>query len=186
MTTAVLKDAYFDWVQSATGLATAKIIFLNQDFKRPDRDYISLFMSDFVEIGDQYTSHPNNTTGAAVIVQDWEHTLQIQAIGDKLGVVDPIERLLNLQASLGMINKYKILQDAGIAFVNSLLGPIDISGLKDVGFEPRAALDLKFRLPWDITDPDQGVIEKTIIESTVVSPNLVDQTISLITVDSTP
>ena len=182
----LIRKAFISWIVAATGLSSAKVIWSNQNIKRPDRPYITLFLTDFVEIGREYTGHPDPITGVATIVINKELTIQLQYIGDKLRTVDPVEELLNVSASLDKLEDYKILQDENIAFVTSLLGPTDISLVKDVEFENRGALDLKFRIPWSILDTEQGVIEASIIESTIIQPDLVTSNITLITVDTNP
>ena len=72
----------------------------------------------------------------------------------------------------------------GIAFVTTLLAPIDVSPVKDNKFEPRAEMDLRFRIPWTKDDPGQGFINTSVIESTVINAGGLTIGPSTITVDA--
>lgn len=156
MSYATKKAAIIKWIELATGYPIGKVIWDNQNMPRPTKPYISAKMFAFRAVNREYIDKPN-ISGVSNIITHKEFTLSIQCYSD--GSIDPIEKLLNLQDSLNK-NKYDLLLgNEQIAFVTMLMGPTDTTIKLDTMFESRASMDLLFRIPWSMTDSEQGLIE---------------------------
>lgn len=88
----------------------------------------------------------------ALIAKDNEFTLSVQGFGD-----DSMQELTNIRDLLETFTVQGLLRAASLAFVQ-VLNFSDITGLFQSRFEPRASLDLLFRINSTVTE-DAGVIE---------------------------
>lgn len=167
---ALLKDNLFDWVDSVTSYGDSKIIWLDQNVPRPEKPYIGMRITPFVQVGQDYVGHPDNA-GDANINGNREFTLMIQHYG-----VGSVQVLENLRSSLQKPTIQESLREDGIVFVDRL-DISDISELFDNEYEERATMDLLFRIAQSITD-NVGVIESTNIEGTYYAPDLSTITIN--------
>ncbi len=192
-----IRVAIVDWIKSVTGFASAKVIRMDQSMPRPTpKPSVSFRITAFDPLNHPYTTPPKvGATPITITHQDQNFTLNIACYGDgnvkTAPTVDPLEILLNLHASLHRLDPYKILTDAGIVFVDDLLGPTDTALLLDNSWEPRANMDLLMRLAWDNAsdnDLSQGLIEETNIDYEIKNAGNKDIIIlsDTINVDSTP
>lgn len=162
------RKAFIDYVKTATSYTAAKVIWLDQNMPRPDRPYIGLKMTNFVNVGREYITTPN-TDGASKIYRHKEFTLNIHCYGD--GTTDPIEVALNIEHAQDKEALKAILEAQQIAVVDTLMGATDTSVKLDTIFESRASLDLKMRMPFETTDSGQGVIEAITVEGDAKDEN---------------
>jgi hypothetical protein len=167
MTLVATRKAFIDWIRAVTSFTAPKVVWAEQNMPRPTKSYITARLTAFVQPNQNYMGNPNASTGVATAVTDKEFTLQLHCF--PAPGTDPITILLNLHDSLNTLNHYKILQDAGIAFVNNLLGPVDTTIKLDTMYEERATMDLLMRIPWSFTDANQGLIETVKIDGTAIN-----------------
>lgn len=160
MTLDTTKKAFIDWVRQVTTYAATKVVWADQNMPRPVKPYMTLKLTAFSQPNRRYTAPPDNT-GKAEIISHKEFTLSINNF--EASGIDPMTAMLNLHDSLGRVNDYAILRTAKIAYVDTLLGPLDISEKVDTIYEPRAVLDLKMRIPWTVDDANQGLIQSVAV-----------------------
>jgi len=184
--------AIVDWIKLVTTFAADHVIKDQQNFPRPaTKPYVSYKIALFDPLNQAYTTPPN-VLGEAVQSRDVEFVCNLHCYGDgnqkTAATIDPMEIMLNLHASLDNLAQYKVLKDAGVIFVDDLLGPTDTSTKLNGVWEPRASMDLLLRMVWDTLDTGQGVIESTEIQATYKNAGdlvtIVHQ--ETINIDSTP
>lgn len=145
-----VKTDLYDWAVANIPISVP-VIFYYPNAPRPDIPYVSLFLLNFLQIGDDWHSSPDNI-GSSNVIGDREMTLTVNCYGG-----DPFTVLENLRSSLQNQSVLDTLRDNGIVFVQQL--PInDISSLLDTEFESRAAMDILFRIAQD-NESDDGLIE---------------------------
>lgn len=182
MSLVTVRKAFIDWIRNVTSYDANHVIWEDQNMPRPTKPYISCRLTAFNIINQSFLGGPDNS-GHATISGDREFTLGLICFGS----ADPITTLLDLQLSLSELNPYKILQDAGIAFVDTLLGPTDTTVKKSLTeFEERANMDLLMRIPWSRTDTGQGRIETVAIEGTAINISGVTIDVFGVTVQANP
>lgn len=143
-----VKTNLYNWATSVSG--GAPVIFYNENSPRPALPYVTLYLQSLVQIGDDYVPRPDGL-GDLTIVGDREFTLQIQSYGG-----DPITLLENMRSSLQKETVLATLREDNIVFVQH--NPInDITALLDTEFEPRASMDILFRIAQTDTD-NHGLI----------------------------
>ena len=192
-----IRIAIVDWIKAGTGFVAGKVIRMDSNAPRKlPKPYISFRITAFDPLNHPYTTPPNDdATPITVTSQDQNFTLNIACYGDgnvkTPTTVDPLQILMNLHATLHNLTAYKILQDAGIVFVDDLLGPTDTAQLLDNTWEPRANMDLMMRINWNnegASDTSQGIIEEVNIDYEIKNAGDKDTIIlsDTINVDSTP
>ena len=174
------KKVLVDWIREATGLPATKVLLADQNFPRPPKDYITLKFGTMLQVGREFIAAPNGA-GSAPISRDMEATIFFNSYGDKAGVVNPLTRLVDLLASIDTEAINEDLIAGGIHFIDTLLPPTDITTVLNTQYEPRATMDLRFRLDWETTDSGQGFIDKAEIESKTFSPT---ERTKILTVDA--
>jgi hypothetical protein len=175
------RKAVIDYIRSVTGLSAAKVIWANSNMPRPAKPYVTAKMTAFKTRGLPSMNSPD-INGAGLLVQHKDFTLALQYFGDS--TYDPVEKLLDVEGGLSHVVKYKILTDAGVVYVDTLMGPSDISAMVDTAFERTGALDLWMRMPWVTSDADQGVIEDVWAEGIMMSPEGISINVFGISVDA--
>lgn len=158
--------AFVNYIIQVTGFSALQVLWANQNIGRPNKPYATMLLTSFNNIGHDFVFPPDEVTGASIIAGNRDFTWNIQIYGDEARTVDPIEMLMEIYGRLNRIVDYQIFMDEGIAFVDTLMGPTDISTVLDDSSEPRAAMDLLMRIPYESSDPEQGVIESTEVEAT--------------------
>lgn len=134
-----LKDSLYDWVKSVVS-NDVDVIFLNENSPRPENQYITLQISSFLQIGDDYIPRPLVSDGTVEQVGDREFTLQIGSYrGDSLSVLEL------LRTSLQKTTVLDSLRENNIVFVQQLQIQ-DLTQLISSQFEPRSQMDIQFRL----------------------------------------
>lgn len=179
MSLAVTRKAFIDWIRNVTTYSADKVIWSEQNMPRPAKPYITARLSAFNNLNHPYTG-PNDITGKSKMYYDKEFTLSLDCYATN--AVDPLSVLIDLHVSLSNISPYTILSDAGIAFVDTLLGPNDITSKVDTLYEKRATMDLLMRVPWTVEDANQGMINTVGIDSVAIAANGITINNSLITV----
>lgn len=107
---------------------------------RPETDYVTLNIINYVMIGQDYTPRPQDSPGNVEQVGDREFTVQLQAYGGN--VFDILE---SLRFSLQKQTVLDTLATNGIVFVQQF--PIqDITELVNSRFEKRTTMDILFRI----------------------------------------
>lgn len=145
-----LKTSLYDWAVANVS-ASVPVIFYYPNAPRPSLPYVSLYMLNFSQIGDDWTSPPDGV-GDTEIIGDREFTLTINAYG-----ADSFSILEKLRSSLQNDSVLDTLREDNIAFVQQF--PInDVSALLDTEFENRGSMDIQFRVAQD-NESDDGLIE---------------------------
>lgn len=162
----VLKTSLYCWANDNTP-STIPVIFSNQNSPRPSTPYVSLLINSFVQIGNDYSPRPTDSTSEIDLAGDREFTLEVQVFGGS-----HLQILENLRSSLQKETVLNELRSKGVVFV--LQNPItDISAVFDTRFEQRATMDILFRISQTIED-DHGAIETVELkEKFVIGEDLV-------------
>lgn len=146
----LVRTNLYNWV-TANIPSGMPAIYLFSNAPRPTVDYLTLYISNVVQIGWDYERSPLSTAGIANQIGDREFTFQVQAYGG-----DVISVLQNLRTSLQKQTVLDTLRANGIVFANWF--PInDLTTLVDSRFEQRASMDILFRIA-DIYTDVAGVI----------------------------
>ena len=152
-----VKTDLYDWAVANVPISVP-VIFYYPNAPRPEIPYISLFLLNFSQVGDDWHSSPNGS-GSSDVIGDREMTLTINCYGG-----DAFTTLENLRSSLQNQAVLDTLRYDGIVFVQQL--PInDISSLLDTEFEMRATMDLIFRIAQGNAS-DDGLIENVELSET--------------------
>ena len=155
-----LKATLYNLVQPMLGETT---IWLDQSAPRPALPYVGIHITQFQAVNNDYYDAPD-TNGAMVIKGDREFTLNVQRYGN--------DSVMVLSAFIDKLRKWSVIEDfmaAKIAVVDTALPVTDISFARDgVKYEPRAAVDIRFRVKSQIAD----VVE--LIETVNANGDLLD------------
>lgn len=156
-----LKNYIYEWAAAnvPTGMP---VIYLYPNAPRPEVDYVSLFISTYNMIGQDYVPDPINDAGDVTQVGDREFTLQIQAFGG-----DPMTILGNLRNSLQKETVLDTLRLNGIVAVQQY-AINDITSLMNSRFENRASMDVLFRIADQYLDT-LGTIAQIELEETILN-----------------
>jgi hypothetical protein len=147
---AQLKTFLYNWAV-ANVPSGMPIIYLNNNSPRPTVDYVTLFLSNFVQIGRDYFEDPtSSTSGIAQMVGDREFSLTIEAYSSYPSG-DPFTVLENLRTSLQTQSVLASLRANGLVYVN-WQPIIDVSALIDSRIEQRASMDTNWRVAQIYTD----------------------------------
>ena len=160
-----VRTSLYNWVISNTP-AGMPVIYLYNNSPRPTVDYLTLYISSVNQIGWDYVQPFSDNTGIEEQVGDREFTLNIVAYGGSPSTTtgDPLTVLNNLRTSLQKQTVLDTLRANGIAFANWF--PInDLTTLIDSRFEPRASMDIIFRMA-DIYSDISGFINTVNYEQT--------------------
>lgn len=152
----VVKTNLYDWAIE-NGTENMPVIFLNENAPRPTTDYLTLNISSLVQIGEDYTTQPDNDNGIIEMVGNREFTLQIQSYGGF-----PLDYLEKLRFSLQKQTVLDSLRSNGLIFVNHFQ-ITDITQIIDTGFEQRGSMDVLFRIAQTYED-ELGSIHTVNIE----------------------
>jgi len=159
-----VKTDIYDWaVANVPG--SVPVVFYFPNAPRPDIPYVSLYLLNFMQVGDDWVSPPDNV-GGTDIIGDREFTMTINAYGG-----DPFTILENLRSSLQNQSVLDTLRDNGIVFVQQFQIN-DVSTLLDTEFEIRASMDIMFRIAQD-NSGDDGLIETVELTETFSDGNTV-------------
>lgn len=169
------QTALINWVKAGTGLDSNHVIWLDQNMPRPTLPYAGVRMTSLKTINREAIYAPNSS-GAANIVTHKEFTFNIHYYGNSSN--NPIEKLMNLEDSQFKETPKAILEAQQLVIVQTLMGPSDTTVKLDTVYESRGSMDLLMRMPWEITDSDQGNIEDIILKE-----EFYDQEDELITED---
>lgn len=135
----------------STAASPLKVIYSDQNGKRPARPYITLS----VQVGQPGPSHHGQVDdeGVRVISSHRPVSIQLQCYGaDSLEILDRLQLVLQRESIQGLSEQLNIstLRPVRLQPVPALLG--------GVSYEPRAILDLESMYTASITD-EVGVIE---------------------------
>lgn len=156
-----LKKALYDWVVANS--LTNSVIWANQNGVTPNKPHVTLFLSTFIKVGRDSQLPVDDVSGDAVIKGDRELTLSIQHFGDQA-----LENLDQIRSSLDKPTVLEGLSVNSIAVVDDTLSIIDLSTIFNNAFEPRASIDILFRISsnYGSTSTDNvNVIENIDIQS---------------------
>ena len=145
-----LRTDLYDWATAVAPMGV-RVIWYRPNAPRPDLPYVTLSMLSFSQVGWDYIPRPD-TNGDAELTGDREFTLQMQAFGDNaFGILEDIRTSLQKPSVLDT------LRDDGIVFVNQN-EITNVTALLDTEWEPRASMDIQFRVAQTAED-DLGKIE---------------------------
>lgn len=134
-------------------LLTDTLIWLDQNAPRPALPYVGMKITPYRAINYDNYGDPD-ANGIAKITGQREFTLSIQRYGN-----DSVTVLQDLMNNMRKITTQDAFVVKGIAIADTAMPVTDISiALDGVKFEPRAAVDFRFRIRSEILD-DVGLIE---------------------------
>lgn len=149
------------WVTQQTGI---EAVWMHQNAPRVAKPHATLEIIASPLIGDGAVSQPDSE-GIVTITQNNEPTVSIKIYTDG-DPRQPLELMTALRRSLFKDSVRELLSGSGWHFVDVLLGPDNIPQLVGTRWEPRAVMDLRFRLA-DIFEDDLGVIDSVRIAGNV-------------------
>jgi hypothetical protein len=167
------RTAIIDWIKLGTNLDSNHVIWLDQDMPRPSLPYVGVRMTTLKTINREAIYAPNED-GEANIVTHKEFTLNLHYYGNSSN--DPIEKLMILEDSQFKEGSKSVLEAQQLVIVQTLMGPSDTAVKLDTVYESRGSMDLLMRMPWELTDSDQGNIEEIILKETL--NNVADELIT--------
>lgn len=168
-----VKTNLYNWAKAQLPVNYPVIMFY-ENSPRPPTNYVSINITNYAEIGQDYTPRPLNNAGNVTQVGDREFTVQIQAYGGN--VFDILE---TLRYSLQKQTVLDTLRVNGIVFVQQF--PIqDISELVNTLFEKRTSMDILFRIGQSYSDV-LGTIATVEVEEEFLQNGIVviDQTVTI-------
>ena len=166
-----LKATLYNLVQPLLGETT---IWLDQSAPRPALPYVGIRITPFTAVNYDHYDAPD-ANGDMVIRGDREFTLNVQRYGP--------DSVMALSAFVDNLRKYTVIDAfmaAKIAVVDTALPVTDISFAQDgVKYEPRAAVDIRFRVKSEMVDTVE------LIETVITDGDLLDQTGAIVeTIDT--
>lgn len=160
-----VKTNLYTWAKSVLP-TNYPVIMYYENAPRPETDYVSIYVTNYGMIGQDYTPRPQNDVGNVVQVGDREFTVQLQAYGG-----NTYDILESLRYSLQMQTVLDTLRVNGIVFVQQF--PIqDITELVNSRFEKRGTMDILFRIGQTYGDV-LGSIDTVEIEEQFLQGNVV-------------
>ena len=120
--------------------ANFPVILYYENAPRPTTNYVTIDISTFIQIGQDYTPRPLDNPGIVEQIGDREFTVNIQAYGG-----NPIGVLEILRTSLQKQTVLDTLRANGIVFAQQFQ-ILDITELVNTRFEKRATMDILFRM----------------------------------------
>lgn len=151
-----LKTALYDWAKSVVPL-TYEVIYYYPNAPRPKTPYVSLYISSFIAVNQDYVYPSTDNTGDIKIKGDRQFTLQIQAYGN-----NPMSVIEAMRCSLNKISVQDGLREDGIAFYQAITIN-DITDLVDSQFEKRAQMDVLLGIGQNYAD-EVGFFDEVEVE----------------------
>jgi hypothetical protein len=156
------------WAREASSMP---FIWSNQNSPRPPRPYGRItVITDSASPWPSYSSVASD--GTSEIINHWALTTSLQVFSETGS--DPrsgIEKMLTLRQSLDRPSVRLNLFDQGWVFVRSVLGPQESPELLDSRFEPRAIMDIEWRVARKVID-DLGIVEQVKIQGNINDRNI--------------
>ncbi|NJR73242.1 MAG: hypothetical protein HC773_05220 [Scytonema sp. CRU_2_7] len=173
-----MKDAIYDWVFGVTGMNT---VWQFQNMPVPNKPYIALRISSFIQIGDSQKTPSAVQTLANEhdVITNWDFVLELLGFGP--GVV---QATVNLKSSLNDDTIHQALKAGGVISWNDTNPVLDISGVDDNNNEERSSFDSNMRTSDIITGIPQGMIQIVNIDGTYENPGMSD-ILTTLNIDST-
>lgn len=174
-----VKTNLYDWAKAQLPVNFPVILYY-ENAPRPTYNYVTIDITTFTQIGEDYTPQPTDDVGDVEMVGNREFTVQLQAYGgDSMGILE------TLRCSLQKLTVLDTLRNNGIIFVMHF--PIqDITELVNSKFESRATMDVLFRMGQTYQDTlgsiDTVEIEEEFFEGDTL---VINQTVT-VTIDPTP
>lgn len=153
MTRQELQTVLLQWANSAG----VPVIWANQNAPQPGGSYVTLQLLAFRDSGSSLRSGPDEN-GIATVRLDRTFTLSIMTIGE-----DALDILTHLRLSLEKETVLDVLRSEGLAFIQVLSAPQDLSETFGSRIIERYGMDIEFRYAHTVTD-DVGIIETVVLE----------------------
>lgn len=138
--------------------STSSVIWQNQNSPRPAKPYISLFLSGIQRVGEDSISS-SDSTGKIRMIGNREFTLKVNCFGDgSIGILSNMVDAFTRNTVLQMIRTYDLV------YIDS--DPVeDMAELVDSRYEPRAVVDLHFRIASLDIDTVSFINEVSMVET---------------------
>lgn len=146
---AVLREALYSWATSVLG--SNPVVWYYPNAPRPQEYYTTLFLSNMIIVGQDYVGQPTDSEIES-ISGNREFTLTAQSYGG-----DVMGRMETLRTSLQKPSVQAALRASNIVTINSD-AVIDLTDIVNTGYEPRASVDMHFRIA-QTTDDENGLIQ---------------------------
>lgn len=160
--------------------ANYPVILYYENAPRPSKNYVTIDISTFIQIGQDYTPRPQDNPGEVEQIGDREFTVNIQAYGG-----DPIGILEILRTSLQKQTVLDTLRVNGIVFAQQFQ-ILDITELVNTRFEKRATMDILFRMGQTYGDELGSIATVEILEEFLQGDAVVISENVTVTVEPTP
>lgn len=147
-----LWEAIHDWLVMGTPEATP-VIKMHQDGRLPDRTFVVAKVIAERREGMASTSELQDD-GTILIQQGALMTVSVNVFGP-----EAYDMAHGIHNSLEKVTVQDFLRSRGMAYVQVLRGPEDMSAIAGTGWEERAGLDVQMRAAITIID-DVGIIER--------------------------
>lgn len=170
-----------NWARDTTDV---QFIWRNSNAPRPTRPYGTIQMLSAVA-EEHATVGAVDANGVAQVTHHYAVVTRLELydkVKDADGRVQPpaaLSKLWALRQNLGHPSTaLRLAQDGGWAFVRVLLGPQDVAALVGTEQEPRATMDIEWRIAEQTAD-DLGLVERVAITGTADGETIMDQEVAL-------
>lgn len=157
-----VRDGIRGWLMTNFG---GSVTWADQGGKLPDRMFVTAKVASVRAEGQAHVGSIDDD-GVLLIQQTTLSMLHVNVYGGEVG--EAIDSAVALRNSLEKVRVREALNSAGLAFVQVLREPLDMTTVVGTNFESRASFDVQFRSN-QIIPEDIGWIEKVEINGNVVS-----------------
>lgn len=151
MTQAQIMQALKDWIVLNVDAAVT-VVEANQNAPRPERPYVTIYITSTNQKEHANISAPNSS-GIASIENENAVMVSLQCFGD-----DSKSIMDGLRNSLNKVSVQQALRSNCLPYIRVLNGVVDLTETVGSQLEARAGIDLEFRAVSSVAD-DLGVIE---------------------------
>jgi hypothetical protein len=166
-----VKTTLITWAATNSGLS--RVILANQNAPRPTLPYLTILLTPFIAIGDDYI-YPPDVAGVRKIKGNREFTVTINAFGTN--AINYLQLLIN---SLEKPSVLEYLRANGIVFIRKL-AINDVTALLETVYEERSICDIQFRLGENFTDNNSWIDQVELVENYFDDQSIIETNLYLI------
>lgn len=153
------------------------VIWGNPNAPRPPKPYATISIISDVQQANSSRSPLDDDFKSLIITHDQVTTSLSVYSSIDADPRDGLERMRSLRQALVMPSVLLGLSEGGWSFVRVLMGPNNIPNLVDTRWEPRAIMDVEWRVARSVLD-DLGLVEQVDISGAVSGKTIMDESIT--------
>lgn len=142
------------------------VIWGNPNAPRPPKPYAAITITSDIQQANSSRSPLDEDFKSLIITHDMVTTSISVFSSIEANPMDGIERMRSLRQALVMPSVLLGLSEGGWSFIRVLMGPNNIPNLVDTRWEPRAIMDVEWRVVRSVLD-DLGVVEQVNISGEI-------------------